>query len=590
MVERCVRGAEVAGSNPVAPTTLTAKTSRTLSKVALGRIPPDLAIVHARVLNVFTGEILENQLILVKNGRFAYVGEPFDYPSDGAEKLDAEGMIAIPGLVDVHTHMIFRTPPHEFIKWVIPSGTTTLVTETIELASIVGIDGYRAIVEALRNQPINIFHTISPLCGLTEEEEFYAPSPERIIPLLEDPLCLGLGEIYWGNLFLENAQSERVEALVEATLKLRKRVEGHSAGCRKNKLQAYTCFGISSCHEPITDEEVLERLRLGYHVIIREGSVRRELEGIKGIFKRDIDTRRLILSTDGVDPEDFIEKGYLDYPLKSLLKLIQNPVKAYQMVTINPAEHFSIDHMVGAISPPRLADLVLIPELEDYKPHLVICRGKTIYMDGKILEEPKPYIFPDRMLKTVKLKGIEVPDPPSKGRVRAIHQRTKLVTEECILDLEKDECNMVVSAERTGRGGMFLGFIKGFNLKEGAIGSTMCWDTTDAVVVGCDKTSIKTVLKRLEEISGGAVFAVGENVVSEFRAPVCGVISLDPMETIAYNLKKINTHLNERGVPWDKPLLTVDVLGTAAIPHFRITHRGYVRFKDRKVSGLKDGL
>ncbi len=210
-------------------------------------------------------------------------------------------------------------------------------------------------------QPIRFFYTLSPLCGLTSAEETTAPTNEELLPLLKDPKCLGVGEIYWSNLFLEGKQGERVRELASMGLALGKRVEGHTAGASGRKLQAYSDFGISSCHEPITKEEVLERLRLGYWVMIREGSIRKELLGVKGIFKKGIDFRKLILCTDGVDPEDFLEEGYLDASLRRAMKLGVPPELAYQMVTINVAEHFRLDHLIGSLSPGKMADILMIP-------------------------------------------------------------------------------------------------------------------------------------------------------------------------------------------------------------------------------------
>ncbi len=153
-------------------------------------------------------------------------------------------------------------------------------------------------------------------------------------------------------------------------------MEGHTAGATERKLQAYTCFGVSSDHEPITEDEVLERLRLGYWVMIREGSIRKELSGVKGIFNKKIDFRRLILATDGVDPEAFLEEGYLDASLRTSLKLGVPPELAYQMVTINVAEHFRLDHLIGSLSPGKMADILIIPSPEEFSPSVGDVRGK----------------------------------------------------------------------------------------------------------------------------------------------------------------------------------------------------------------------
>jgi len=199
-------------------------------------------------------------------------------------------------------------------------------------------------------------------------------------------------------------------------LELGKVVEGHTAGAKERKLQAYASLGVSSCHEPITDKEVLERLRLGYWVMIREGGVRKELEGVKRIFKKKIDFRRLILATDGVDPQGFLAEGYLDASLRSALKMGVPPKLAYQMVTINVAEHFHLDHLIGSLSPGKMADMLIIPCPNDFSPQLVMCDGKIIYENGKSLAEPQKIFFPEAMFNTVNINGYRFPPARKKGR------------------------------------------------------------------------------------------------------------------------------------------------------------------------------
>jgi len=357
---------------------------------------------------------------------------------------------------------------------------------------------------------------------------------------------------------------------------------------------------------------VLERLRLGYWVMIREGSIRKELPGVAGIFKKKIDFRRLILSTDGVDPEGFLEEGYLDASIRSALKLGVPPEILYQMVTINVAEHFGLDHLIGSLSPGKMADLLIIPSPEDFSPCLVMCDGKIIFKDGKSLAKPKKVFFPDHMFHTVtipddifsSIKGGALAEPavlPSPaeagfaqagalakaGKARAMELVSRLVTKESIIDLEKPEESkdviMILALDRLGNGGAFMGLLKGFGLERGAYGTTMSWDSPDMIVVGCDHRSIKTVIERLKEIGGGGVYAIGKEIVAEFPAPLCGVASLKPMEIVGEEVKKLEASLRKNGVKWEKPALTVDTLTSPAIPHLRITHHGYVRLKDRKV-------
>jgi len=564
---------------------------RILGEVALGNMGPDTLISNGTLFNVFTGEFIKRQSIWIKDGMIAYAGPDHDPQKDSkTQVIDAAGMVLLPGLIEGHTHLS-RSGIEEYVKHVIPSGVTTVVMETIDFGLIAGKKGIEYFVRGLRGQPIRFYYTVPPLCGLTPSEEINAPLNEELLPLLKDPKCLGVGEIYWGNIFLEGKQGERIRGLVSLTLDLDKRVEGHAAGATGRKLQAYACFGISSDHEPITEDEVLERLRLGYWVMIREGSVRKELPGIKGIFNRKVDFRRLSLATDGIDPQAFIEEGYLDASLRSALKLGVPPKLVYQMVTINVAEHFHLDHLIGSLSPGKMGDILLIPSPRDFSPQLVVSDGKIIYRDGKSLAEPKKVFFPDTMFNTVKIQGYAFPLPPKKGKARVMELVTGLVTRETIIDLENPEESkdvlMLLALDRVGRGGAFMGLLKGFGLRKGAYGTTMSWDTIDMFVVGCDTHSMKTVIERLKEIQGGGVYAIGDEIVSEFQAPLCGFYSLKPMEILNSELKKLEESLKRNGVRLEKPVLTIDTLGTPAIPHLRITHHGYVNLKDRKILSLE---
>ena len=559
-----------------------------LDLVPMKEVPADLLVTNAVLFNACTGEFQEGQSLWIKDGWIAYAGPDPDPATDELTRtLDIDGMVLIPGLIEAHTHILNLTGIEEFVRYVIPSGTTTIVTETTELASAMGLDGIKYFVDGIRDQPIRCYYTLSPLCGISESVEKGVPFNNQVFPFLEDPFCLGIGEIYWGNMLLENGQGARVRELARQTLLLGKRVEGHSAGASANKLQAYTSLGISSCHEPITEEEVLERLRLGYWVMVRQGAIRKELEGVKGIFQRSIDKRRLILCTDSMDPEGFLADGYLDAGVRDALKLGVPPSLVYQMVTLNAAEHFRLDHFLGSLSPGKVADMVVIPSPKDFSPVTVIREGNVIFQDGRNLVDPRKTTFPDDFFHSVIIHEIPEIRVPQEGKVRAIEMVTRLVTRETVIDLDEQwepgDLNMALAVDRRGSGKSFLGFLKGFGLRQGACGSTMCWDTPDMIILGCDQTSMNTVIGRLREIGGGAVYAMG----AEFTATLCGIVSLAPMEAARDQIRRFEEALKQNGVDWENPLLTLNTQGNAAIPHFRLTHQGYVRMKDREVLSLR---
>ncbi len=563
-----------------------------LYKVSLGLEAPDIVIENALLFNSITGEFLPDSCLWIKDGHIAYAGPPAEPRlAEHTLRINADSKVVIPGLIEAHTHVMSLVGLEEFTRFVIPSGTTTVVTETIELASIAGEKGFDYFIEALKIQPLRYFYTISPLCGLTPDQEVFAPPLEVYKKYLEDPFCLGLGEIYWANSLLDNEQGKRVRELATLTLACDKRVQGHTAGASGGKLQAYTALGATSCHEPITEEEVLSRLRLGYWVMIRQGAVRKELERVAGIFFKEIDKRRLVISTDSMAPEGFLTEGSLDAAVRHALELGIPPNLVYQSVTINAAEHFHLDHLIGSLCPGRAADLVIIPSQERYQPELVMCKGKIIFEDGEAKVAPQKAHWPDELFRTVIVTQDQIKLPPGRGKVRAMELVTRLVTREAVVDLDNpsdaEDVLALLALERTGKGESFSGYLKGFGLREGAFGSTMCWDSTDLIVIGRDQSSIQTVVGRLEEIQGGTVLAVGKQVLAEYPAPLCGIVTLDPMETARDRITKIERILRELGVKWENPFLTLLVMGTAAIPHIRITHKGYVRLRDRALLGIE---
>lgn len=606
----------VRGLDPVLPPSVSPPDSgRRLEarRCALGESPADLLLSGGTVFNGVTGEFLPGLNIWVKEGLIAYVGP--ELPSGPAAEIPLGGRVVVPGLMDTHTHPLGFVRLEQFVEHVVPSGVTTAILETDDLPRIVGTAGYRELARQAAAQPLRLFYTTSPLGGLTLEEELMVPEWEEIASLFTDPRCLGVGEVYWSNLLLPGRQGERLRRLIDAALAAGLLVEGHTAGAGGRKLQAYVAEGISSCHEPITAEEVADRLRLGLWVLLRQGGVRKELEGASGVFNLPLDFRRLALSTDGQHPQGFLDEGYLDAAVREALRRGVPPRIVYQMVTINAAEHFRLDGMLGLIAPGRYADLVVIPSPGDYRPELILCEGRILYEAGGRRARPAGMDFPEAFYHTMDV-GLPGPaetawpvDPIAVGgRLRCLEYVSRLVTKEAVLEAGGAEAataralltgepplgspgsiNLLLAADRLAARGAFLGLAKGYGLQQGAVGSSMCWDTGDVLALGCDRASLRTVVARLRETGGGAVYARGDQVVAELQSPICGLVSEGSMREVAESMGGLGDVLAQAGVPWENPVLSLITLATPAIPHFRVTHRGYVRLKDRAVLGVAVG-
>ena len=571
------------------------KKGKELMQVALGHEKADFAIVNGALLNVYTGELLKDWAVLSKGAWIAYVGDdPGDSIGPDTEVLDAAGKILVPGFIDGHTHLADGLyNPVEFLRYAMAGGTTTIITETIEPFPIAGVEGVVDFLNAFKDQPIKVFAT-APAMASTSRASHGVPI-ETLKRLLSRDDVIGLGESYWQSVlqkpdtFLPNFRE---------TLLSGKKLEGHSAGAKGRSLTAYVAAGISSCHEPITSDEVLERLRLGLHVMLREGSIRRDLAALSEIKDKGVDLRRLILVTDGVGPEDLLAKGYMEHLVQKAVDLGFDPVSAIRMATINVAEYFQLDGIVGAVAPGRHADVLIVPDLQNLKPEIVISKGKIIAENGKLLQPPKGYAFAPESLTSVSLPGertpsdfiIAVDKAASHVNVRVIDQISELVTREFLTsvpviageirtDPDRDILKVATIDRRFVPGKTYVGLIRGFRLKRGALAFSSAWDTADIIVVGENDEDMAAAVNRIHELQGGAVLCSGGHVLVEVPLPILGILSDLPLPTLAERVERLTRTMRDQGFPFDDPLRTLATLTGAAIPFLRICEEGLVDIK-----------
>lgn len=593
------RSAKRLGADPAVPDSLW--------RVALRQEPPDTVISNARVFDAVGGGFVAERSVWIKDGRIARVAPSTEAAAPGGEEIDAAGLTLVPGLIDGHTHAVRLFVP-EFVRALLPTGVTGAVIETMEYGATEGIAGVRLFVDALRDQPLRFYYTAPALCALTEDVESSPLTRDELDELLADPMCLGLGEVYWSNALLPNAQGRRIRAMMAQTLAAGKVVEGHTAGAKGARLDAYVALGVSSCHEPVSVEEALEVYSRGLFVMLRHGSIRRDLETLRPLFDLPLDFHRFALVTDSVDPLQLASWGYLDQVVREALALGIPPHVVYRMASTNVAEHFRLEGWVGHLAPGRWADLVAVPSPEEFAPTFVMVGGRTVAEKARVHVAARPVVVPTSLLTTVRVdaaRALESAGPPpalpAVGRVRVIEYVTNLVTRETVFEAPEapeaseateateEDLVPVLAIQRTGGERSFWGLLKGLGLGEGAYATTLTWDSSDLLVVGRDRRAALTALRRVVELGGGGVYAVGEDVVAEAASPVCGIASLEPAERVRADLSALVAALRGAGVAWEDPLLAIDTLTTPAIPHLRITHRGYVRLRDRALLPLEIG-
>jgi adenine deaminase len=575
--------------------------AKALMKVALGEQKADLALINARCVNVYTGELLDDREIRIKGKWIAYVGKGSRSTGGSAmEVIDVKGQIVIPGLIDGHTHLAGLSTADEFLRYAMIGGTTCIVTETMEPFPVAGYEGIIDFLKSLENQPIKILATAPAMISISRTAS--GISEQTLQQLLERDDILGVGESYWQAVVQD---PDSFLPLFEQTIRAGKTLEGHSAGASDKKLSAYVASGISSCHEPIDAAQVLERLRLGLHVMAREGAVRKDLEEIAKIKDHGIDLRRLILVSDSMSPGELIVNGYMERIVQKAIDCGFEPISAIQMATLNVAEHFSLDHLIGGIAPGRYADLVIIPDIATIEARMVISNGRLIAENGNLLISPRKHKFAKKSLNTIKLPReiepadfmIPAPADAQTVRVRAINMVTDLVTSEVVLTWpvtngqlpaarDKDIIKIAAIDRAHNPGDLFTGLIKGFGLKSGAVASSAAWDTSDIVVIGANDTDMALAVNRIRSLQGGTVVCEQGKILAELLLPVFGLISDLSLETIDQKFKDVTKAAQNLGVPFPQPILSLITLTGAAIPYLRICEEGYVNLKDGQPMSL----
>lgn len=574
-----------------------------LIRVALGKEPASLVVKNGTLVNVYSGELLEGFSVAIKGDKIAYVGKEIDHTiGKETEIIDASKKIVAPGFIDGHFHLFFSLD--EFLKYSIPSGTTTAFIE-LELGYYFGYEAALAELENMKGQPINLFGLatiyVSPPPFLKQEKP--ALSTKDYERLLAKDSVVALGECYWTSVLDENKD---FLTNITTALSKGKQVEGHGSGAKGRKLAAFAASGVSSCHESINVSDVLEKLRLGLHVMIREGSIRRDLEAISEVSKRGIDFRRLCLVTDGLNGEDLMSLGHMDFIVQKAINLGIDPVKAIQMATLNTAEHFGLDHMIGGIAPGRSADIVILPSLTEITCEAVISKGKVVAREGKILLHPRECTYPEALLKSIHIPDAVRPEQfkvmtkGTKGEVlvRVIRLISELITEEkqvrlrvvggnLLPDPDQDVLKVAVIDRKNNTGKVFNGFVQGFGLNSGAFASSYSWAKgSPLVIVGTNEQDMAAAANRIIELQGGLVVADKGEIKAEVPFPIGGNNPRGPLEKVTSAFKEMNQTLKQMGCTLTDPFLTLQTTAGVSLPFFRITTHGYLDLKKRKAVGL----
>jgi adenine deaminase len=567
-----------------------------LLDVAQGSAPADTVIRNGKLVNVFTDSVEDNVAIIIKDGRVVSIEEDKRKTSfAGAKEIDAEGAYLCPGFIDAHTHLDSMFPFHEFVPFSLRGGTTTIISECAMAAGACGIKGVESFVESTKGYPMRCYFVAPPMTPPFPKLESAAPfTLKEFSTLLKREDFLGIGEAYWTRAV---EGDNRILAQAALAQSLNKCLDGHSSGARGKRLTEYALTGITSCHESVSLSEAMEKLRLGMYVMIREGFVRQELPELSKLKDMKVDKRRIMMVSDVFDAPMLWNEGYLDSVVKKAIEFGFSPMDAIKMVTINPADYHHLRNL-GAIAPLRFADILFLRNLEDVTIEKVMVNGEVVVAGKKFVKDIKPFVYPKEMTHTITVDKFEENDFRIKARtganrIRVLHVANPTITKELVVearvkdgyvekDLENDVVPIAVINRRQGKG-MGKGFIKGTGIKEGAVATTLIWDTCNILAIGSSEAEMRDAVNRLIDIQGGTVIIKNGEVIYEFPMPVFGLIPLMTMKESMEKTKGLDEKMRSIGAYLEKPFLTIQTIPFTGLPFLRITDRGLADIKNKRM-------
>jgi adenine deaminase len=565
--------------------------TRELTAVCLGRAPAELVIRNGRLVNVHTREVLDGTEVAVVEGRIAMFGDCRHTIGPETETIDAEDAYLVPGLVDTHLHVeSVMVTVTRFAEAVLPRGTTTVFIDNHEMANVFGLEGMRWFLEEGRGLPLKVFLAV-PSCvpALPGFEDAGASlGPDEIREALGWDGAVGLGEMM--NMPGVLGGDENVHAEIAATLALGMPVTGHWSltGWNDHRLQAYIAAGVDSCHETTTREDALAKLRAGMWVQFREGSTFRDIAALAPVLTEDgVDPRHCLLVTDDVLPDTIAADGHMDRVVRRAVEEGIDPLVAIQMATVNGAEYFGMRHDLGSIAPGRLADILFVEDLRDFRPHRVL-------VDGRKVGELTGYGYPAEAYESIRLArplteaDLRIEAEGESVRVRAIGVASGTVTtEHLVLEVPvvdgevraSPELDLLkaASVERHGGPGTIgLGFVTGFGLTRGAVASTVAHDNHNVLVAGMNDADMIFAVEQLVEAGGGMIAVAEGEVLALVELPIAGLVADRPVAELAEQARALSAAYRELGSPVEGPEMIFSFLSLGVIPSLRLTNRGLV--------------
>ncbi len=564
-----------------------------LIAVATGKEAAGLIIKNGRLVNVHTAEIYPADVAIVGN-RIAFVGNlPETVYNAKTGIIDAAGGYLVPGFIDAHIHIESSMLTFsEFAKMVIKHGTTSVASDLMEITIVSGVEGMKEILSESVNTPVKLYYTVP---AFMEESGLQTTGSTLKTAMMEElvqlPEAIGLAEVLAPPILAGSDNSANILRLAK---KFHKTAEGHAPALYDGDLNAFASAGINSDHESTNKEEALQKLRVGLRVLMREGSASTDLRPcLKIITENGVDTRHCSMVSDDIDALHIKDYGHLDHKVRIAVEEGIDPVTAIQMVTINPAESFRIDHECGSISPGKYADIVLLSSLEECLIDRVVAKGKLVVQNGKLCQDFAGPKYSDNLRGTVHMpfvKGHDLIISADQGAKSAkVHvigaSPVSLLTKSLVAelpvvdgyirsDLENDILH-IACIERYGKNGSIgKSFIKNFGLRAGAIAISVGHDHHNVSVVGSNPDDMALAVNRIQDLQGGFVFVDGGEVIAEIALPICGLLANEDGDIVAEKLRSIIKAMADRGCTVPSPNVTLSFITLIFIPELAISDQG----------------
>jgi adenine deaminase len=504
-------------------------------------------------------------------------------------RLEVDGACLVPGFIDGHLHLESSLlSPGELARALLARGTTTVVADPHEICNIWGSRGLDYFLEATEGLPLDFFF-VAPSCvpASTLGTSGAVLEAEDLAPYRDHPRVLGLAEVmnFPGIVAGDAGLLKKIAAFRG------KVVDGHAPLLSGKALNAYRAAGIGSDHECTEAAEALEKLRLGFYLMVRQGSLARNLGDLLPAVPPAA-LRRTLLVTDDCHPLDLLHRGHLDHLLRMAVSCGLDPVMALSLVTLNAAEYFRLRDR-GALAPGLLADIVALENLEDFSVSRVWKRGRLLVEDGHIRKDFAPSALPQAPgsweIKNLTAASLS---PPVEGEVVKVMGLIpgQILTKKLVLpapaangrlaaDPQRDILKVAVAERHRGTGNVGLGLVQGFGLKMGALASTVAHDCHNLIVMGASDEDMVAAARHLAQLGGGMAVAAGGRVLADLPLPIAGLMSLTPLAATATAWEGLNRACRELGGTLPEPFMVLSFLALEVIPELKLTDRGLVDVK-----------